>query len=189
MSLVSIVPRALFRRARLLRKALARKHSSPQSPVSQFSFLVISPGGAGTTMLLKHLSRFASVQSPHDRDGWKHLPQVPSGIKVLFLYSEPLASARSLRRRGMLFSQSAKLGCVVCAFLPSILVEKLIQRTMRAQIERYLHAEMKEPGRILCIPYEQLWQRVVDISDFLGLEAKGFVEDFPVRKTRQSSTP
>ena len=60
---------------------------------------------------------------------------------------------------------------------------------MRAQIERYLRAEMEEPERILCIPYEQLWQRVVDISEFLGLEAKDFVEDFPIRKTRQSSTP
>jgi hypothetical protein len=177
---------ALFT-ARQIAKAFVMKVWRPR-PERFPDVLVVSPGGVGTTFLMEHLARFADVNDPHDQDRLKHLPGPPPGLagsrtRVIFVTGQPATIAGSLRRRGWLRQQSAKLGSVGGIVLTGAEAERAFLKAVAEQKRRWTQAGVEH---LMMIEYEDIWDRVGDLANFLSISDPAFTAEFPARKERET---
>nr|WP_309502596.1 hypothetical protein [uncultured Roseovarius sp.] len=149
--------------------------------------LVISTGGAGTTFLMKHLSRYVQINDFFDRDNLKHLPHLPEGWvennRILYVYDEPTAVFRSIKRRKFVHKHAGELGCLACQFTWGRLRQKLFERAVRKQIEAF-HAYRSD--NVMLLAYDDIWNRLEEVSAFFGIDDDRFVREFPPRRPRKS---
>ena len=150
----------------------------------RFDVLVVGPGGSGSTELIEHISKYYICNSPTDSDGLKHLPAPPSldlAKKVLFVHGEVQAIKSSLSRRGILLIQLIKLW-------PTGLTHKFRDRISLEYLARLQSNSFeKDSGfETLFIHYNELFESGQRISEFLG-NKDGFVETFPIRRSRKSA--
>jgi len=83
--------------------------------------IIVSPGGVGTTFLIRHLSKFRKTNCPYDSDGLKHRVVPPKklgelDVRVIFVDGQNEDIYYSLKRRCWLEMQSAKLGVLKVNF-------------------------------------------------------------------------
>lgn len=172
------------------RIGLAKKAARRRLFQSRFedlpSIIVVSPGGVGTTFVIKHIARFAKVNDPYDRDDLKHLPSPPYVVepepKVLFISGDPNRSMQSIIRRGWFQIQAAKLGGVLSVLLPD---STFTRRAYLQCLKRQQHKWAGYRGRILFVDFEDLWERATEIQEFLGMP-KDFADTFPERRGRNT---
>lgn len=148
--------------------------------------LVISPGGVGTTFLMLHLEKFIKLNSPHDVDGIKHLPVLPKSWidtkRILFLTGDYKDISFSLRRRGWIGIQSAKLGCILCQFTSGGLREFLFHKRVMHQLGFFYKIRNKQ--NVLIIDYDDIWRKKLEIKEFFEIGNNEFLTMFPQKKTR-----
>lgn len=159
--------------------------------------VVVSYGGVGTTLLMKHLARFRKLNDPDDTDGWKHLTVPPvtrrRDVRFIYVFGDPVDAAVSLFRRDYQRWQSMKLqrfhphppGPIA----PSVsLAEYASLGVDRFQFERHFD---NWSARYLVRPtlflrYEKMWEQLDQVAEFLALPPGAF-DDFPPQRPRQAS--
>ncbi len=152
--------------------------------------LVVSPGGVATTFLLNYLNGFVSVNDPHDGDGLKHLPGLPlmregEGVKVLFISGDPNDVYASIKRRGWVEVQGAKLGSLMTVVLRGGFQKYMFIRSVKAQERRWRQCGVRD---LLFIDYDEIWENVEKIGKFIGIDDEGFVKNFPPKRPRKSKS-
>ncbi len=158
---------------------------------SDLDVIVASPGGVGTTFLIEHLARFRRVNAPHDGDGLKHQPRPPlvgaraRPLRFLFVTGELEQISASIARRGWLDRQGAKLGSVATLLAGGDAKRRAFERAVGRQRERWAEPS---PDPILFISYDEIWDRVGEIADFLEITDQDFAATFPKRKPRTAET-
>jgi hypothetical protein len=149
--------------------------------------LVVSPGGVGTTFLIEHIGRFRVTNNVHDNDGLKHLPTPPRelryrpDLRVVFLTGDADQIYASLKRRGYIDQQGAKLGSALSVVLRGGLQRITLVRAIRRQYRRWTK---RQDNKVLVLKYNDIWERIDDIANFIGVNAGEFRERFPVRRAR-----
>lgn len=163
---------------------------SPRKRLGQSSldFVVVSTGGCASSLLIEQLSGFGVVNDLSDRDGLKHLPRPPVGIKTLFIYAEPADVMSSLRRRGMLRAQASKIGCVGFFVHRGTTAEQSFIKAVNSQIGRFKRAEKRNPKEIFVVQYDELWDRLSEIAKFTEVNERTFVRLMPPRLPRSESS-
>ena len=160
----------------------------PWTPAKRIT--VVSPGGVATTTLMRHISRFASLNSHADTDGLKHRPKPPErlhdGQRLLFLYGPLNKSIASLERRGWLRIQSAKLGSLIGAYSPRSIRRRAFKYAAIAQIKKFQRAQRDDDKKILCVSFDELWSRQSEIAHFLQIKDARFISEFPARRSREA---
>ncbi len=148
--------------------------------------LVVSAGGAGTTRLLKHLSRYRSTNSVGDRDGLKHIAKptrrLVGGAKVVLLISDPSSQVSSLERRGLLRLQLTLLIGLRGLLARRKNLSRLFEVAAKDQEQRFRFSEFP----VMVIPYAEIFESGVALADFLEIEDEAFISSFPARKARLS---
>ncbi len=133
-------------KTRILIMGIRRKLLVPHFNRSSYDFLVISPGGVASTTLLEYFARFGHTNDPYDSDSLKHCPIAKiadnQATKTLFIYGNPTAIYQSIRRRGWVDIQGAKLGGVITAFPIPYLQEWAFKRLVKKQISRWRQYEL-----------------------------------------------
>ena len=185
----------VYRNARyglhLLRKSLRRRADKVgASELSELSCLVVSPGGVATTEFMKYLSLYLNLNSSDDLDGLKHLPIPPgclekNSIRIIFISGERESIYRSLRRRGYLAQQAAKLGSPISLLLPHPLKKFAFFRAIAKQEALWRSCACQD--RILFVSFDELFESSVKIAAFLGVRDPRFVANFPKRRKRLSA--
>ena len=159
--------------------------------------VVVSYGGVGTTLLMKHLARFRKLNDPDDNDGWKHLTVPPitrrREVRFIYVFGDPVDAAVSLFRRDYQYWQSMKLqrfhphppGPIV----PSMsLIDYARMGVDRFQFERHFD---NWSARYLVRPtlflrYEKMWEHLDQVAEFLALPSDAFA-DFPPQRPRKAN--
>lgn len=171
--------------------AVRRKLTSPPPPDRWPNVLIVSPGGVATTMLIEHIGQFTVTNLPGDSDGLKHLPRPPRWAseieKVIFVYGDRSEVYLSIKRRGWVGKQGAKLGSLLAATFPGAIARLAFITAVGKQIESWNHWCSLHPERRLFLTYDEIWQSCEKIGDFCGIEDKNFVETFPRRENRTIS--
>lgn len=143
---------------------------------------VISPGGVATTMLISHLSTFVQVNASDDSDGIKHLPRRPLNIrKVIYLTGSVDDIIRSLNRRSFADRQLAKLGSPIGLVLRG----KSRDRQLAIAVRKQQHHFETDTRSTLVIAYDELWDEVPRIAEFLEIEPRAFARSFPPKRNRK----
>ncbi len=149
--------------------------------------LIISTRGAGTTFLMKHLAQFIHTNDPFEGDRIKHLPRLPGGWlksrRILYVYSEPELVFLSIKRRSWVHMHAGELGCLTCQFTWGRLRQMLFERAVRKQINQF-HAYQSD--NIMLLAYDDIWDKVEEISTFFKINDERFVCEFPARRPRKS---
>lgn len=149
--------------------------------------LVISPGGVGTTFLMRHLSGYIGLNDDYDEDRLKHIPYVPVDFlatkKILFITGSDDAIYSSIQRRGWVSIQGAKLGSLLVPLSAGKLQERAFRAAVRRQIARF---RTYPPDRVLIVNYDDIWDNKETIQTFFGIESQQFVTEFPKRRARNS---
>jgi len=156
-------------------------------------FLVISPGGVGTTFLMAYIVKKIpgiSLNHIHDNDGFKHMANFPwllSKHKILYVNGDINDIVNSISRRGWVLQQSAKLGCSVCQLLWN---DEHLERSFIRAIKRQMnYFKSRESSNLMVTNYEDLWLKAEDIAIFFEApDVNDFCKNFPKRKSRFSST-
>ena len=178
-----LLPRPNFSNFALNRK-IAPEKTIVESDVPN---LVISPGGVGTSFLIHHLSRFIALNDFEDKDGLKHLPKVSKSWllekKILFVSGKEEDIYRSIKNRGFLGFQSAKLGCYLCQFSASKLQKYFFKKAVAKQIKTY---KGYKNSNVLIIEYEDIWDNILEIKGFFSIGDDDFQIGFPNKKARTS---
>ena len=151
--------------------------------LASMDVLVVSPGGVGTTFLIRHLSRFARTNLPTDADYLKHLPgPPPMPPKTIFIRGDGESIYASIKRRGWVARQGAKLGSVGCVYSRGETQKAAFIAAVRAQEQRWRQSE----GEVLFVDYDDIWRRAEDIMTFAGITDPCFITEFPQRQMRLS---
>ncbi len=151
-------------------------------------FLVVSPGGVATTMLIEQISRYHLCNDSADRDGLKHRPIPPrhshgnNQPKVLFVSGRPGDIVRSLEKRGYLRAQAAKLGVPLGPLLPTLILRRCVHYAVIRQRRNW----SKYSGEVLRIEYDDLWSNQKQMATFLEIDADSYVRNFPEFRNRAS---
>lgn len=155
-----------------------------------FDLLVMSPGGAGTTLLMTEIRNHRKINCIADTDGYKHLPFSSTKLaallknkKVVYIYDDPLRVTQSIGRRGWLRIQGSKLQSTLCVVLPEGFQKKIFTKAVRRQI---LGFHSLKHDNLLLVKFDNLWNDLPIISKFLALDGKEFEIDFPPKKRRMS---
>ena len=144
--------------------------------------VVISPGGVASTLLMKHLSTYVSVNSAGDRDGLKHLARPPSNVnKAILITGNAEEVAKSLRKRGYLGIHAAKMGSPLGVLLSGKAQEKHFQRLVRNQRKNF----ESSGSSTLVIDYDNIWDSCSTIAEFAEITDAEFCNQFPSRKSRR----
>lgn len=176
------------RRLRFIKKSIRRKFK-PYPALDDLEFLVVSPGGVGTTFLMKYLAGMLDINDPEDADHLKHWHKPPSGQaladapRMLFVTGDPDVIVASIARRGWLRHQSAKLGSFTGTVFSGHLQRKVFRKAVEAQIAAWTACTS---DKLLIVAYDELWDRAGDIARHAGLDPETFVASFPPRKERKS---
>jgi hypothetical protein len=175
---------ALRRYAILTPKAMIRHILSAPMPAVPLDVLVVTPGGAASTCLLKHISRFVTVNDCNDADGFKHMPFPPLWFgaklktRVIFVDRDIAQTLQSLERRGYIYEQLAKLGSVIGCILPPTFAKRALIKAISRQKR---HWQTAKSADVMFVNYESLWEQADKIAAFLGIANSSFVHDFPRR--------
>ena len=152
--------------------------------------IVISPGGAGTTMLIGELNKYCKVNCISDTDYLKHLPynrvrseQLLTGTKIIYLHDDPSRVRASIERRGWLRVQGSKLGSTRCVLLPEGFQKSHFERRVVCQIAGFVSHKHRN---LMVTSFNDLWNDLDCIAEFVGLQDTDFVQNFPDRRVRQS---
>ncbi len=150
--------------------------------------LVVSPGGVATTFLINYIGIYKNVNNIDDNDGLKHLPRPPINLeninlKVIFITGEPDEVYASIKRRGWLKEQGAKLGSVMSVLLWGRPQKYFFKRAVIAQEKHWRKSNLKG---LLILDYNQIWDSIETISQFMGVNTDDFVNNFPSKKPRKS---
>jgi len=141
-------------------------------------------------MLIEHFARFTVTNSKDDVDGLKHLPEPPCWAseigKVVFVSGECVDVYKSIKRRGWVDVQGAKLGSVIAAVFPGAVARWAFMRAVERQIAIWDRWCSLQPDRRLFISYGEIWQRLNEISEFCEIKDDNFVRSFPERVRRRS---
>lgn len=176
--------RAFHYRAPLMKLAVTRLAWSRGKRLvsSPPQVAVISPGGVATTMLISHLSTFLQVNASNDSDGIKHLPRRPSNIrKVIYLAGNTNDVVRSLNRRTYTNKQLAKLGSPIGLMFRG----KTRDRQLAIAVRKQQHYFETDTRSTLVIAYDELWDELPRIAEFLDIEPSAFARSFPPRRPRK----
>lgn len=173
------------RLAKHIQRAITRRFFRPAHDFLP-ELLVCSPGGVATTVLMRHLKHFKTINNPGDSDGFKHPPRPPRNYKkILYVSGNPEKIFLSISRRGWLQSQSSKLGSLAGVLLRGKCQEIAFKRAVMKQ-ERLFNPDDNEPG-ILIVHYDDIWDRVPEIAEFAGIDDPKFIAEFPPRIRRLSA--
>jgi len=151
--------------------------------------VVVSPGGVGTTFLMQHLAKYKRLNGTYGGDWLKHMPRPPrldrnaDEVRFIFVYGDPDDIEASLRNRGWLNRQGAKLGSVSTVLLLGSAKSEAFKRAVRRQIRNWTQP-FGSP--VLRIQYEEIWSRLDEIAEFVGVADTDFIDTFPERKPRTS---
>lgn len=147
--------------------------------------LVISSGGAGSTLLIDELARHLRVNSRNDSDDLKHLPRLPdrfpSEIKVVYLYGEVDEVVASIHRRGWIAAHGSKLGSIRSVLASSRSQAKGLGEAVQRQIDWFSHCGR---SNLLLVRYAELWDRLEEVATFVGIDADRFTKEFPPDRGR-----
>lgn len=151
--------------------------------------LVVSPGGVGTTFLMRHINRFVASNDIDDQDHLKHLPRPPDGLRgkdvaVIFVTGDKKTITASLKRRGFLDYHCCKLGAVRALLAKGETKDRLFVKAVEEQERRWAN---NGPPRFFLLHHDKIWDNVDKLAEFLKIDDPRFVEEFPPRKARKSS--
>lgn len=154
--------------------------------VSTCSYLIISPGGVGTTFLLEWCRKFTDVNCPYDTDGLKHL-STPKGVErpIIFIYGDPVEITDSISRRGWLKHQARKISCCGAGKLPDTMLRILFPLLVNRQIAHYRKAA-NHNRNILILSYDDIWRRKGLIAEHLNIADNTFLSSFPRKRKRSA---
>jgi len=158
--------------------------------------VVVSYGGAGTTMLLDFLNKSLCCNDPNDLDSLKHSPIPPfcfkSSLKVIYVVGDPIEAIASLFRRDFQWRAFDKFTCFSGRHRtnpPLVDIQNyaaagvdilMLQRHFENYMCKYQIYET------FVIHYETMWESMPQLLTFLGLPAEQ-IEHFPARQQRLSS--
>lgn len=177
-----------FDQTAALRRSILSRPVRHAAQVSSF-------GGVGTTLLQGFLAD-AGVSMPTERDcgPWKHMPvpptdeQVDEDFRVIYVFGDPAEAVVSVFRRGLAdFHIRRMLGPLGAWPDGATLAEYLAFpddpfRTA-AHFDAWWGASRRYP--ILFVRYDDLWERIDEVVEFVGLPA-ALARTFPARRARQS---
>ncbi|WP_164100402.1 hypothetical protein [Candidatus Laterigemmans baculatus] len=175
-------------RLRLMVKAMIRQFADPPS-VKGLEGWIVSPGGVATTALLQHLSRFLTVNAVSDSDGLKHWPRPPQdwsalgGTRILFVSGDADVIYRSIRRRGWVEAQAAKLGCLTGVIARGDRQRRAFIAAVEAQKANWRAASSES---LRFITYDTLWDSAEHLAAYFGIDDRRFVSEFPKQRARLS---
>lgn len=152
--------------------------------------VVISPGGVGSTLLIDAISPFLRVNSRDDADHLKHLPRLPNWFpvekRVIFVHGGVDDIVHSIRRRGWVARHGSKLGSIASVLAGEEGRVEALRRAVERQVEWF--TKVDRPN-LLRLRYEDLWDRLDEISAFLALDGGAFRSAFPPRHPRTGAEP
>ncbi len=147
---------------------------------------VVSPGGVGTTTMMRHIARFRRTNAPDDSDQLKHLPRPPrlprdGGARFLFITGPEDDIYASLARRGWIEDQAANLGAPLAVLSRGRLQRFFFIRAIRRQLRTW---KARAPFDVLYLDYSEVFEAGPRIAAFLGITDAAFVARYPRRKNR-----
>jgi hypothetical protein len=176
----------LKKAGRPLSLALKRRFFASPRPLRLPDLLIVSPGGVASTTLIKHISKYKSTNCSNDRDDLKHLPHPPKWLgdvnKVIFVTGNPDKIVRSIKRRGWIRKQGAKLGSIGAAVLPSPLNLRLFERAIRRQMSFWETWCIENKGKSLLMSYDELWNSLNALAAFCEISDASFLDSFPPKR-------
>jgi hypothetical protein len=182
-------PRNYWRTIGYLPYALRRRFGYVRAPNAILDVWVVSPGGVGTTALMKHVSQFKRINAPDDSDSLKHLPRPlrlanEGDIRFLFISGPEDEIYNSLKRRGWLEDQAANLGAPLAVLLRGRMQKWALLRAVRRQRHAW---EREAPKHMLSLDYRDLFEAGPTLAEYFGIADRAFVADYPQRKQRAVS--
>ena len=159
------------------------------SMYSDLDAIVVSTGGVATTTVMQFLSLYVRVNDPHDRDLLKHIhsDSVLNALgskKVIFIYGNNRDACISLLKRGWLTEQCIKLGGK-----PNILDRHrlLSEFDQLADLQINLFKKRSESLDILLLHYDELWENIDNMKNFLNINDPEFSASFPKKRSRNDA--
>lgn len=170
-------------------QALRRRYWE-KPDLSDLDVWVVSPGGVGTTFLMEYLSKYVRLNHPYDDDGLKHWPAPPAElsnnrIKVIFVTGKIDNIVDSIDRRDWLATQSVNLGSVIGAISHRQRRRRAFRKAVQRQFQTWSRLSSDE---ILTLVYDDIWDSIPQIAEFLDLDVATFVDGFPKRKPRLTAS-
>lgn len=158
--------------------------------IKDLDTFVVSPGGVATTTMISFFSNYVTVNDPHDRDLLKHInsrhfSDIFKKSKVIYIYGDPQTVFDSLRKRGWLHEQYIKLGGKPKVFYSDKLLKHGFIKLVEEQID-FFNVLRGAHVKILLIHYNEIWEKKLEIKEFLGVEDVKFLSEFPKRKVRNA---
>ena len=143
--------------------------------------VVVSGGGSGTTMLIRTLARFTTVNRDDDLDGLKHRPRPPklkskAPKKIIFIRASPEQQVRSLNRRGTLRFQALKLAGFRALFVSQGDLDSFFKRQLREQLREY---EKLEGPNLAILTYPDFIIDPEQVAVFAGVDVADFRREMP----------
>lgn len=178
--------RALSNRVRRLNLSFHRRFRGLQVPRDKLDVIVVSPGGVGTTAIIRHLNKHVRVNFTSDSDGYKHMPTPPEdldfrGERYIYIKGDAHQIYRSIRRRGWVDIQGAKLGSPMSVLTWGSYQERFFIRAVTRQIRAWSACEGPS---VLMLDYDDVWDSADRIASFLAVDPVLFGEEFPERQKR-----
>lgn len=163
----------------------------------ELELLVISPGGVGSTFLIEFLGRFVRTNSPSDCDALKHAPVPPlslnPGLRIIYVFGDPLLATISLFRRGYHAVQSRKMQRGAWRDGPSIHWNASLEEYAAAGRDGFAYerhwrnyARKYLTNPTLFVRYECVWNHLPELLHFAGI-ARSRAGEFPRPRERAAS--
>lgn len=172
---------------------------------TELECIVVTPGGAGSTFVLRCLSNFLRTNDPNSqRDGIKHIhtPQHPildlyDVKRAVYLFDDPQRAVLSIFRRGYQHvipkvnanhRSAAEYLDYVRAHTPELDLDEFLRRGVDLfRCERHFRnwTELPAPFPRLFLKYGHLYEQLPRLFAFLGLPAK-LLARFPAQQPRES---
>ncbi|MCC5907269.1 MAG: sulfotransferase domain-containing protein [Balneolaceae bacterium] len=159
-------------------------------------YLFVSYGGVGTSFMLRFFFNYKKTNDPYDRDSLKHLAKppddLPSGVKVIYIYGDPKLAVISLFRRNFQETHSHKLlnglGKKQSPIAKELTIEEYAAKRVdlfnfREHFFNWYRADLQNP--VLFLRYETLFNHLDFLFEFMDMP--NFAQDyFPQKKKRES---
>ncbi len=186
---VPLVGHPLVRAGKIIDRAHFVRRIKPEQLPGEF--LICSPGGVGTTFLMRFFNNYVQTNDPFDKDGLKHLPAPPQNIapsaRAAFILSDPVSAVLSIYAREFAEQHSIKLGSRSLV-IPQSLEEYAQEGRDHLGLETQFNL-WRNPSRrsypVLFIRYESIWEQLEQLYHFFGV-AENELQLFPRQKTRRS---
>ncbi len=155
-------------------------------------FIVCSPGGAGTSMLIEFLSKYYKTNHPHNGDRLKHIvrPYLKrfKDVKVIYIIGNPIETTLSLLNRGFFKPHYSIHGQFKALPKGKLTLESIVNSDADYLNLNKLYANWLNPkfhhNKCLVIDFDHLWNNLDVLLDFCQL--KDEKKNFPPKKERSS---